>query len=214
MVIWNNTMQRSKPIDGVVFQGEGLVFKKLTLDHSRRLAEWGVHENKLLSDYNLSLMGEEQVKVWFLLRKEDLFTKYFAVFTKEDQFIGYVGIKDINVLFKTALLGIVLDPNWVDMGYGKLIMRLFLDYYFNVLKMRILYLEVNEFNRRAIRLYEGLGFIHEGEHLEPFDVEVDLTGDLDYLRDRDCFVEVDGEIHTRIFHMKLDLHRYLGRPIK
>ncbi len=62
------------------------------------------------------------------------------------------------------------------MGYGKEAMNLLLDYSFSELNLHKVYLRVFSFNKRAICLYESLGFEKEGELKEQLFREVTLHG--------------------------------------
>lgn len=64
-------------------------------------------------------------------------------------------------------------------------------------------LEVNEFNKRALRVYEKLGFKNEAYYIDEY---IDQTLDLDnkyYLESKDAFVISNGKIYSRIYQMKV-----------
>lgn len=189
--------------------GNGEIFiKKLELEDAYEIVKWGRHNNELLIDYELAKFSKEDLKIWYRSKKSGIRNKYYAVYNKDNNMIGYVGIKDINLFMKSSVLGLVLDPNFVSKGFGYRIMKLFLRYYFEDLNMKSMELDVNEFNERAIKLYKKLGFKYITEYLGMFENQhMDFT-DSKYKPYKDNFVITDGIIYSRIYNMKLKYRRY------
>ncbi len=76
-------------------------------------------------------MTNEELKQWYRYKKRGGFNQvYYSVFNEVNILIGYLGIKNIRRIRKEATLGIVIDPNYVDMGYGTEIITNYLDYFF------------------------------------------------------------------------------------
>lgn len=79
--------------------------------------------------------------------------------------IGVAGFDDILWNNDTAFLFIgVGDMEYRGKGYGKEAINLLVDYGFNELNFYKLQLNVIQYNRAAINLYEGIGFIKEGTY--------------------------------------------------
>lgn len=82
-----------------------------------------------------------------------------------------IGITDLEIQWpnRHAALGIGIgDAAHRGLGYGEEAMRLLLTYGFTELNLHRIYLTVFSYNTAAIKLYERLGFAHEGtlrEHL-------------------------------------------------
>jgi RimJ/RimL family protein N-acetyltransferase len=96
----------------------------------------------------------------------------------------------------------------VDKGYGTEILETFLHYYFTEMRMRRMILEVAEFNKRAFRLYEKIGFKTIGYYLDEFfDSGLDLTNPY-YLIEKSSFVIKDEKIYNYIYKMVLDRKRF------
>ena len=163
--------------------GERIFIRPLRVEDVFNMRKWGVHKNPLLSDYNFPEMSDRQI-----LKTKSFFNKYFAILTKEDRLIGYMGIKEIKFLKKESTLGIVFDPDLLDSGYGTETLKYFLKEYFNQMNMKKMYLEVAEFNKRARRVYEKMGFKYSGYYLEEFfDWDLDLQSS--YFKEvESCFV--------------------------
>jgi RimJ/RimL family protein N-acetyltransferase len=77
--------------------------------------------------------------------------------------IGLVHLTRIDWIARHAVFGITIgDKERQGKGFGKEATRLMIDYAFSNLNLRRIWLEVPASNKRAIRLYEGLGFEREG----------------------------------------------------
>ena len=82
---------------------------------------------------------------------------------EDDRLIGFVGLFDLFKNHGDSLVAIALGEraDW-GKGYGTDAMRIMLRYAFNELNLRRVGLIVFEYNPRAIRSYEKLGFVQEG----------------------------------------------------
>lgn len=190
-------------------KGPRVIIKPLTLEDSFGLKQWGVHENPLIEDYNANNMTDKDIIFWYKSKDYVLFNKYFGIFDLENRFIGYLGIKNINLFKKDSLLGLVLDPNYTSQGYGTETLDIFLKYYFTKMRMKTMHLEVAEFNKRAMRLYENMGFKSVGYYIEIFfNQRLDLNNPY-YLDEKSSFVINEGRIYNYIYKMKLDKNEFM-----
>lgn len=196
MIVWCKIMK---------IEGKKIWLKDLELEDALKIKEWGVIDNALFCDYNLSQLTIDELKTWFIFKKRSMKKRYFAIYTKDDNsMIGYVGLKNINRLLSKGVLGIVLDPNYINGGYGTESIDLLLNYYFNEKNMSKVTLEVNAFNKRALHVYEKLGFKFEAEYLEDFENQNIDFKDSFYKDYEDYFVIYNGLIYSKIYLMKLD----------
>lgn len=76
--------------------------------------------------------------------------------------IGDLALISINTDDHNASTRIALDEKHAGKGYGKEAMHLLMHHAFNKLRLHRVGLDVLEFNTRAIRAYEGVGFRQEG----------------------------------------------------
>ena len=77
--------------------------------------------------------------------------------------IGGVGIHRINWTSRNGYLGIaIFDKSFWNKGIGTEATMLMIKYAFEYLNLHKILLEVYEYNKRAIRVYEKLGFKREG----------------------------------------------------
>ena len=184
-------------------KGDRIRISKLKVEDVFLMRRWGVHETPLLEDYNFPEMDDKEIKIWFKIKTRSPFNEYYALRNEDEKLIGYMGIKHIKKFRKKSTLGLVLDPNQLDKGYGTEILDLFLNYYFTEMKMKKMILEVSAFNKRAYRLYEKLGFLEQGYHLDEFCNPYIDKVDPYFLEEKSAFV-IDGEkIYNYVYRMAL-----------
>jgi RimJ/RimL family protein N-acetyltransferase len=80
-----------------------------------------------------------------------------------EQFIGVTGLHQLDVRNRHVQFGIVVGEKsaW-DKGYGTEATRLMVRYAFETLNLNRVSLRVYEYNERAVRVYEKVGFRVEG----------------------------------------------------
>lgn len=139
-------------------KGSRVKIRSLRLEDVHEMKNWGKHDDPLFKDYNFPDFNDEEILQWYNYRISRRNSKCFAVLNEEDRMVGYISIRNIRKIMKTARLGIVFDPTIINNGYGTEAIITLLDYYFNEVQMKILFLDVAKFNKRAIRCYEKCGF--------------------------------------------------------
>ena len=190
-------------------QGKRVIIRELKLDDIYQMRQWGSHTNPLIEDYNFPPMSDSEIKLWYKRKTKSRYNKYYGIRNEEEKLIGYMGIKEIKFFRRESTLGIVFDPNYVDKGYGTETLILFLNYYFTEMKMKSMILEVAEFNRRAYRVYEKLGFKSIGYYLDEFfDSNLDLSSPY-YIEEESSFVIKNKKIYNYIYKMKLDRMEFI-----
>lgn len=103
---------------------------------------------------------------WFnhVSRDKSNKTVFFTIIDKNSQVLGYTFLKEINWINRNSYLGIIIGDNKQrGKGLGKEALNLILDYTFFNLNLNKVLLEVISSNTSAIKLYESLGFVLEGE---------------------------------------------------
>jgi diamine N-acetyltransferase len=107
----------------------------------------------------LSLAQEER---WYEQMLQDSETCAFAV-EFERQHIGGAGFNQIDGRHAHAEVGLFIGPPelW-DRGLGADVLQTMLRFGFAQMNLHRIYLRVFAENKRAIRLYEKMGFQHEG----------------------------------------------------
>ena len=75
-----------------------------------------------------------------------------------EQTIGRCMLTNLDAINRSAMLGIMIGPEFQNQGYGQEAIRLLLDYAFNLLNLNSVMLGTFSFNARAIAAYKKVGF--------------------------------------------------------
>ncbi|TDL38280.1 N-acetyltransferase [Macrococcoides bohemicum] len=86
----------------------------------------------------------------------------FGIYTEDKILIGTCGIYKIDWQNGFGFVGIAIDQNYHNQGYGTDAMKTLLTFVFEFISINKIKLQVFEFNKSAIASYEKLGFIKEG----------------------------------------------------
>ena len=109
----------------------------------------------------------EEEKAWYeaMLRRPSEEHPLLIEIPQEDTWrpIGNCGFQDVNWKVRSAEFGIVIGEKevWGE-GYGTEATRMMVDHGFRDLNLNRIYLRVLQNNPRAMRVYEKVGFTHEG----------------------------------------------------
>ena len=120
--------------------------------------------------FNIEGLGRE------IINKQDLVNfindyngQLFGIYRKNGgEHVGNVGLNGIDNILRSCSLGIIISSQFKGNGYGFEGMVLVLNHAFNNLNLHRIYLGVVEWNFPAIKLYEKLGFQHEGTQRDAF----------------------------------------------
>lgn len=83
--------------------------------------------------------------------------------TKDNIYIGGAGYHDVNFKNRTCYVGIsIMQKDYQNKGLGTEAFELLINYLFNEMNIRKILLNVFSTNKRAIHVYEKLGFSVEG----------------------------------------------------
>lgn len=109
-------------------------------------------------------VSETEHEKWFENRVLDSVNKIFAIQpTDSSNIIGIIGMKNVDFINRNAELYIYIgDKQYWGNGYGSESVGKLVEFYFNELNMHRIYLQVFEYNERAIASYRKIGFEKEG----------------------------------------------------
>lgn len=148
--------------------GERIYLSPMCIEDAETFVKW-------MSDRSVTdgvrgthkLMNVELEREWIVenLRKGNY---VFSIILKEnDKLIGNCSINSVNLMDRTATLGILIgDEENRSNGYGAESLKLLLDYGFNILNLNNIALGVFSFNERAISCYKKIGFKEYGRRHE------------------------------------------------
>lgn len=145
--------------------GELVCLKAMDLENdTKHFASW-----RRDSEY-LRLLDSDPAVMYTPKQMKEFYEKHidewheFTIHTlANNKVIGFVGLSDINWVAGDAWVGIgVGERDFWGQGFGTDAMSLLGDYSFDQLNLRRLTLGVFEYNTRAIRSYEKIGFQIEG----------------------------------------------------
>ncbi|TLZ56585.1 MAG: GNAT family N-acetyltransferase [Methanobacteriota archaeon] len=149
-----------------ILQGDRLRLRPLASTDLRRCVKWFSDPqiiHFLGRNSPVTLSEEER---WFRDYERRTDEQIFAI-EAEGTHIGNIGLHKIDRVHRKAEVGIVIgEPTFWSKGYGTEAMRTALRYAFGPLSLNKVSLDVLEYNTRAIRTYERLGFRPEGVHRE------------------------------------------------
>lgn len=195
-------------MDNFLIEDDDIKIKKFEKNDLKNFKNFSAYDDILLTDYNLCFLKESEIKKWEKKIKSKK-NNYFVIFLNEIM-IGYIGISRISFLNSNYELSLSLDEKYCSKGYGFKSLRLFLEYYFENFDKYSIWLNVNAFNQRAIKLYEKIGFEKISEFLGDFEVQR-MQKLKRYEETKEYFEEKNNIIYSKIFTMKLDRLRFLER---
>ena len=108
------------------------------------------------------LVSDIEQEEWYERSGTDQRNKIFMVDDLNGNTVGYVQLRNIDYKNRSVEIGIHLGPEAQGKGYGRDAFLLLMRFAFNEMNMHRVYLQVFDFNDRAIKLYEKLGFREEG----------------------------------------------------
>lgn len=185
-------------------KGSRIKIRSLRLEDVYQMRNWGKHDDPLFKDYNFPELNDEETCQWYNYRTSSRNSKCFSVLDEDDRTIGYINIRNIRRIMRTAKLGIVFDPTTINKGYGSEAIMILLDYFFNVMKMKTMYLDVAKFNKRAIKCYEKCGFrIIRDYKAKHANLKNELYDDKSYIWYKDFFLIKNNVIYCRYYEMKV-----------
>jgi diamine N-acetyltransferase len=89
---------------------------------------------------------------------------HFAI--EDDEYVGTVSLKNINSVDRNAEYAIIIRKKYWGTGIAKDATRQIINYGFNTLNLKKIYLNVFSSNIRANKFYKNMGFKFEGTFKE------------------------------------------------
>lgn len=153
-----------------LLQGQNIILTALKEGEENILQQW-FGNVKFMRHYDIvpaMPMSKKKIDEMISYYEDSEERLLLAVRTAEtQQLIGVAGFDEIVWSNGTAFLFLGIgDLNFRGKGLGSEILNLLIDYGFNELNFHKIQLNVIEYNKAAIKLYEKAGFIREGLYRE------------------------------------------------
>lgn len=144
--------------------GAHVYLRPVEADEATRIVPWfnDPEVSRFLRRYR-PLSVTEEVEFLQKLRGSDTELVLGIALRETDDLIGTIGLNNIDARNRHAAFGIGIgDKQYWGKGYGTEATGLIIRHAFQTLNLNRLWLHVYEFNTRALRVYEKLGFQIEG----------------------------------------------------
>ncbi|WP_061994354.1 GNAT family N-acetyltransferase [Clostridium sp. ATCC 25772] len=137
-------------------------FRPMDNKYAKEILNW--HYDKEYSFYDMEFDSED-LEEFLMNMKRNYWENKFVVLNKNENLIGIFSYE-----FKDNVMeiGLGLKPNLTGKGIGESYIRAGIEYGKNKFKYNknIIKLAVASFNKRAIKVYERLGFKETGRYIE------------------------------------------------
>jgi RimJ/RimL family protein N-acetyltransferase len=166
-------MKCSGSVNETLFQGEMVQLAAVNPEKDSKLfAKWARDTEylRMLDTSPVRQWSEKQYKKWFKedLEKENQDEFLFLIRTlANDEAIGFIELDGVHWSHGDSFVGIGIgEREYWSKGYGTDAMNVILRFAFDELNLYRVSLNVFEYNQRAIRSYEKVGFVVEGRERE------------------------------------------------
>ena len=153
-----------------LLRGRQVWLSALAREDAAIIARWDTDADflRLLDSSPAAPRTEDEVARWMENNRRAHDYYLFGIrLNGSDELIGWVELDGIQWTHQTCGLGIGIgSAAHRGQGYGAEALALTLDFAFRELNLHRVMLTVFSYNRRAIALYERLGFVHEGTYRE------------------------------------------------
>jgi len=143
-----------------IIEGEKVGFTELKEEHLDKYTSWinDLEVSQFITHFGRVLTREEE-KEWYRSQAENDEPSFTIYCLKDDKPIGNCGLHNINRENDHAEMGIMLgEKEYWNRGLGTEAVRLITDYGFTVLNLHGIGLAVKDFNDRARKVYEKVGY--------------------------------------------------------
>jgi RimJ/RimL family protein N-acetyltransferase len=162
----------------MLLQGPRVTVRPLARADLAQMAAWRPYDDPLYADANWPHRSLGELNQWYYRCSRDPRRLLCAVINGSGQLVGSITLREREGR-QSARLGITLGADYVDQGFGTEALGLFLTHYFEELGFDKMVLDVVGYNRRAIRVYQKLGFATVGQHERP----IGRTKEWDFLEE-------------------------------
>ena len=200
---------RARPELGRVLQGPRVKIRRFTREDLDKRCKWPPYEDPLYRHHNIYLPTRGMCDHWYKTWVNGRGRASFAIDDEQGRMMGQISLREIDRRKGEARLGISLARDVVGKGYGTETLRLFLGCYFREMGFKRMVLDVAQFNRRAIRCYEKLGFTVTRQFLRENTFNFRVTGSDRFRSIKSFFILEDGREWIKYWDMELKQEKFL-----
>ena len=162
--------------------------RSLAPQDARGMLEW-MHDERVSSVFqrDFSSMTERDVLDFISRAPSDETSLHFAVVDGQDEYMGTVSLKNIDLVNECAEYAIAMRTRAQGTGLARKATEDVVRYAFERVGLHRVYLNVRVDNLRAKRFYEKVGFSHEGTSRDALKIGGQFC-DLDWY----CILETDA----------------------
>lgn len=144
--------------------GSKVYLRPGTAEDAANRQYWFLHgEPQAMSCSPVPFLTPSEASERFKSKEKSPSEQRFAVVRKEDEVpVGEVAFFNHNPLNRSAELGLLIDPEEREKGYGKEAAQLLCRYLFKYRGLNKVYAQTADFNEAAIKLLETLRFKKDG----------------------------------------------------
>lgn len=144
-----------------------ITLRKVELKDMPLMQEW-MNDEEIRTNFLMRNIPDEKtmqnfINVSFTDERRD-----YAIINEKDEYQGTISLKQISAINKNAEYAIVLRRKAIGKNIAKQATKEILKIGFEEIKLHKIFLDVAEYNTRAIRFYEKMGFKKEGDFKEQF----------------------------------------------
>lgn len=151
-----------------MIQGEKTTLRALCDDDVERLRNWRNHPDIFPYHFTCHHTSQIEQRKWYESYTANQYYFIYIIENEAREAIGYTILKDLDHKNRQAEIGLYLDSKNQGKGYGSDAFRSLIRYGFQELNLHRLYLQVIDFNEKAIKMYEKLGFHIDGRLRESY----------------------------------------------
>lgn len=146
---------------------EKMILRKLDEKDAKGMLEW-MKDTEINKNFRFSIDNKNLQNVLDFIRGAEIVPSegnsvHYAIADEADEYLGTISLKNFNMVDKNAEYAISLRAKAQGKGIASQATTTLLKIAFEDLNLERVYLNVLSDNKRAIRLYEKIGFVYEGE---------------------------------------------------
>ncbi len=182
---------------------DSIIIRPFKFQDTLDLVKWGKYNDPRLLHYNFPYVNSKDLKQWYRSKHQPLKRWIYAIILTEadasEKVVGYITLKHINWLFRYGEMGIVINPDYIGMGIGKIAIRQYLEHVYSKFPLCTIFLRVAAFNYRAQKCYTACGFEVADIRFEEYEEQENAQKILDVFP---YFKEKSGILYTDYIYMR------------